>query len=125
MRVISTDEQSPELTKLMELSRRLFEAEENGDRGVLASLLTDDFKIVRSNLTVSDLHAMLDKVSANAGLGRVVVDSGARIFGNIAVVTSLVTTKNQDPEGRFWNTQVFVKTDGEWPCRAWQVARLL
>lgn len=121
----STYKVSPDVARLLELSRSSFEAEEEGNREALDSQLTDDFKIVRSNFSVSERQAMLDNVPANAGKGRAVDEVSVKIYGDSAVVTSHLSTKTQDTVGQFWNTQVFVKQDGEWRCRAWQVARLL
>ncbi|MFY9619713.1 MAG: nuclear transport factor 2 family protein [Pyrinomonadaceae bacterium] len=125
MNTSKTYKDSSEVSALIELSRRSFDAEETGNKEVLDALLTADFKIVRSNLSMSDKQAMLVDVPANAGKGRVVDEVSAKIYEENAVVTSHVTTRNQDPVGQFWNTQVFVKQGTQWRCRIWQVVRLV
>lgn len=125
MSISGTYKDSQEVAKLMEVNNQSFQAEEDGNSEVLASLLTEDFKIVRSNFSISDRQTMLDEVPANARRGRMVDEVGVTIYGTSAVVTSHLTIKNQDASSHFWNTKVFVKQDGEWLCRVWQVARLL
>jgi hypothetical protein len=121
---MSTNRVSPDVAMLTELNNKSFEAEEDGSRENLDSLLTDDFRIVRSNFNVSDKQAMLTDVSANANKGRGVDEVSVKVYGDSAVVTSHLTTRNQNTVSQFWNTKVFVKQGGEWRCRAWQVARL-
>lgn len=125
MKTLTPYKVSSDVAKLMDLDSRSFEAEEYGNREVLDSLLTDDFKIVRSNFSISARQAMLDAIAANAGKGRAVDEVSVKLYGDSAVVTSHLTTRNQGTVNQFWNTKVFVKQDGEWRCRAWQVARLL
>ena len=125
MSTSSTYRDSQDVARLMELNNSSFQAEEDGNSELLASLLTEDFKIVRSNFRISDRQTMLDEVPANARRGRAIDEVRVTIYGTSAVVTSHLTIRNEDATNHFWNTKVFVKQDGEWRCHVWQVARLL
>lgn len=113
-----------DIMKLTELNTETFEAEEAGNRDALVPLLTDDFQIVRSDYSVSDKQTMLDAVPSNAHKGRSVDEVFVRLYGDSAVVTSHLTTEDQDVVRHFWNTKVFTKHAGEWQCRVWQVSRI-
>lgn len=114
-----------DVAQLMELNRQSFEAEENGQADVLMPLLTEDFRIIRSDHSVSDKAAMRAAVPGNANKGRAVDEVSVKVYGDSAVVGShLTTTSAQGEVKQFWNTKVFVRQDGQWRCRTWQVARI-
>lgn len=113
-----------DVATLMALNSASFDAEENGAADVLAPLLSERFRIIRSDHSVSDKAAMLRNVPANAHKGRAVDEVGVKLYGDSAVVTSHLTTTERGEVKQFWNTKVFVRQKGQWLCHVWQVARI-
>ena len=114
---------------MKELNRETFQAEDAADRESLERILTDDFRIIRSNLIIEDKPAMLCRVAADAsGRKRELDDESesVKIYEDSAVVTCRIMLKEKDGKivGHFWNTNVFVKREEEWRCVVWQVARI-
>jgi hypothetical protein len=115
--------------ELRKLNRDSFQAEDSAKREPLERILADDdFRIVRSNYVIEDKPAMLCRVAADTSCRkREVDDDNVKVYeDNSAVVTSRVTLKETGGEivGRFWNTKVFARREGQWKCIIWQVARI-
>jgi Domain of unknown function (DUF4440) len=114
--------------KLKTLNRDSFAAEDQGSRAMMELILADDFHIVRNTVRVEEREAMLDSVASGKGKGRrEVSDETVRVFGDRAVVASLIAfwRDNGDFVGRFWNTKVFSRQEGGgWRCTAWQVTKV-
>lgn len=116
-----------EVMKLIKLNNDSFQAEENEDAVQLARFLTEDFTILRpkdlKDLKVPRKDELLKDLAAR---GRVIEDTCVRPFGDVAVVTSLLTThENGQRTGCFWNTKVCVRQEnGEWLIRDWRVNRI-
>jgi hypothetical protein len=110
--------------ELRKLNRESFQAEDDAKREPLEHILADDFRIVRSNYVIEDKPKMLSRVAADSsGRKREVDDENINVYEDSAVVTSRVTLKEASSEivGRFWNTKVFVRREGQWKCLIWQV----
>ena len=118
----------PNVIALKELNQRILEAEERGDRASLASLLRQDFTIVRANGEKHDRQMFLKAVENNKSRGRSADLSDVRFFGNCAIFTCRVTTtRDKDGKaavGHFWNTRMFVQQDEGWLCLVWQVTKI-
>jgi hypothetical protein len=113
--------------KLRELNMESFQAEDAAKVEPLQRILADDFKIVRSNYVIEDKPTMLSRVAADtSGRKRKIDDDSVNLYEDSAVVVSRVTLIESNGEifGRFWNTKVFVRLQGQWKCLIWQVARL-
>ena len=116
------------VTDITALSRRILECEEAGGTGDLAPLLADGFSIIRSSGQKLDRQAFLNAVPANARRGRNASQSNVHLMGCCALHTCIVST-TQDPDGtttsgRFWNTQLFVRENGQWRCLTWHVMKI-
>jgi hypothetical protein len=113
--------------ELRKLNRESFQAEDNANRDPLEHILADDFRIVRSNYEIEDKPTMLRRVAADTSRRKREVDhDNIKVYGDSAVVTSRVTLKeaSSDIVGRFWNTKVLVRREGQWKCLVWQVVRI-
>lgn len=113
---------------LNDLNRRILQAEESGDQACLASLLHNDFTIVRASGDKQDRQMYLDAVEANKSRGRSADQSEVRFYGDCAVFTCRVTT-TRDKDGNtavgyFWNTRMFLRQDKGWLCVSWQVMKI-
>jgi len=113
---------------LNKLNRRILQAEESGDQACLASLLHNDFTIVRAGGEKQDRQMYLDAVEANKSRGRSADQSEVRFYGDCAVFTCRVTTtRDKDGAaalGHFWNTRMFLRQDKGWLCVSWQVMKI-
>lgn len=113
--------------ELRKLNRESFQAEDDAKREPLEHILADDFRIVRSNYVIEDKPTMLSRIAADTSRRkREVDDDNVKVYEDSAVVTSRVTLKETSGEmvGRFWNTKVFVRREGQWKCLVWQVVRI-
>lgn len=121
--------------ELRRLNRKTFEAEQNREREPLVEILADDeFRIKRASGVVQTKKEMIYDVLFGSNLfkSRKVSEDGGpdnpKLFGNIGVVTSLLTTKKTAEDGsditeHFRNIKVFKRQEGHWLCVAWQVFR--
>lgn len=114
-----------EVKILITLNQQMLQAEEDDDSESLARLLTEDFTIIRASGVKQDRQAFLDAVPDNANRGRSAAEPDVYTVGECAVYTVIVTT-TQDADGtpnpgRFWNTRMFLKENGQWGCAGWQV----
>ncbi|MDH4135457.1 MAG: cupin domain-containing protein [Anaerolineae bacterium] len=110
------------------LNQRIVQAEESGLKDDLVPLLADSFTIIRSNGEKSKRQAFLDAVPDNANRGRRTAQPNVQLAGRCAIYTCIVTT-TQNPAGtpnpgRFWNTRLFVRENGQWRCLTWQVMKI-
>jgi len=116
------------------LSRRIREAEEDGNLVFLEKLIADDFMMVRACGVKLDRKGFLEAVSASdcdrvqtQGF-RTADQLEIQPSGDCAVVTCRVTTaqnKNGTPSvGQFWHTQVFIRKTRQWRCGTWQVTKI-
>ena len=117
-----------EVPALARLNQKILRAEEEGDRGAMAKLLSQDFSIVRASGEKQDRQTFLNKVPENKNRGRRADRVEVRLFDYSAVFTCRVTT-TRDKDGKdaidhFWNTRLFVRQGTEWCCVSWQVAKL-
>jgi len=114
-------------TELRRLNRESFRAEDQRAAERLGPILADDFRIVRATYAVEDKATMLARIAADtSGRRREVSDEQVQLYGDSAVVTSLVTLREPTGEvvGHFWNTKLFVRGGAGWQCAIWQVARI-
>src|SRR5207253_7561484 len=81
--------------RLMTLSNRILQAEEAGLKDELATLLHEDFTIIRASGVKQDREAFLDAVPDNANRGRVAEEPEVRVYDACAVVTLRVRTSEQ------------------------------
>ena len=113
---------------LNDLNRRILQAEESGDQAYLASILRQDFTIVRASGERQDRQKYLDAVEANKSRGRSADQSEVRFYGDCAVFTCRVTTtRDKDGNaavGHFWNTRMYLPQDEGWLCVSWQVMKI-
>ena len=113
---------------LNKLNQRILQAEESGDRDKLASLLHQDFTIIRASGEKQDKQMYLEAVEDNKNRRRSADLSNVRFYGNYAIFTCRVTTtRDKDGKvavGHFWNTRTFVRQDKEWLCLGWQVMKM-
>lgn len=128
---MNTTHQQPvegEILKLVKLNNDSFQAEESADAAQMARLLTLDFTILRpKDLEKGKVVTRDEFLDDLAARGRLVEDICVRLFGEVAVVTSLLSTHDEQRQatGRFWNTKVCVKqVNGEWLIRDWRVNRI-
>ena len=114
--------------QLTALNEHILQAEEAGLTDDLATLLHEDFTIIRTSGKKENRQAFLDAVPANANRGRTADQLEIHPYGDCAVVIICVTTsQNKDGApavGRFWNTRVFIRQSGQWRCVAWQVTEI-
>ncbi len=114
-----------DLYHLAGLNERILQAEEDGDAETLATLLTEDFTIIRAGGARQDREAYLNAVGTNAHRGRTAEEPEIGMYGNFAVVIIRVTTSEKQNEAltvrRFWNTRVFIWQEEQWRCATWQV----
>jgi len=115
-------------TEIADLNRRILQAEEAGRVEDLAPLLAEGFTIVRSTGQTADRQAFLDGVPGSANRGRSAAQPRVHRIGECIVFTCIVTT-TRDPDGtpnhgRFWNTRLFIRQNGQWRCAAWQVMKI-
>ena len=113
---------------LNKLNQRLLQAEESGDRDSLASLLRQDFTMIRASGEKQDRQMFMEAVEDNKNRGRSSDLSDVRFFGNCAIFSCRVTTtRNNNGEaavGHFWNTRMFTRQDEGWLCLRWQVMKM-
>ena len=67
-------------------------------------------------------QAFLNAAPANKDRGRTADQVEHRLYGDCAVFTCRVTTARSPdgrPGGRFWNTRLFVRENGQWRCLTW------
>jgi len=114
-----------EILKLVKLNNDSFQAEENADAEQMARLLADGFTILRpGDLKQGKVVTSTEFLQGLAARGRLVEDICIRLFGEVAVITSLLSTHGEQA-GLFWNTKVCVKqANGEWLIRDWRVNRI-
>ena len=110
------------------LNERILQAEEEGLKDEIASLLHKNFTIIRASGAKQDRQTFLDAVSSNTNRGRTTEQPDVRLYGDCAVFTCIViTTQNSDGTlnpGRFWNTRLFVREQKQWRCAAWQTTKI-
>jgi len=113
---------------LIDVNRRMLEAEEAGNDAALKPLLHEKFSILRSNGKTYDREAYLKDVSANKTRGRSADQVKLRLFKNCAIFACRVTTtreaENKPTVGHFWNTRRFVRQGDEWQCTEWMVMKM-
>lgn len=123
-----------DIDELRQLNRQTFAAEQTRERAPLEAILADEFRIKRASGIVQTKREMIYDVlfGANPFLERRVSEddgpNNPKIFANCAVITSLLTTLEQDSDGTllqktFRNVKVFVKQEVQWRCVSWQVFR--
>jgi Domain of unknown function (DUF4440) len=110
------------------LNDRMLQAEEDGDAGTLAAVLTEDFTIIRTSGAKQDREIYLQAVGTNAHRGRTAEEPEIRLYHGCAVVTIRVTTAEKQDEAltvrRFWNTRAFIWQEDQWRCATWQVTEI-
>jgi len=98
----------------------MLQAEEDGDAENLATLLTEDFTIIRAGGAKQDRKAFLGDVAANAHLGRTAEEPEIRLYRDCALAIIRVTTSEKQNGAltvrRFWNTRVFIWQEEQWRC---------
>jgi Domain of unknown function (DUF4440) len=113
---------------LTALNERILQAEEAGLTADLATLLHENFTIIRASGVKQDRQAFLDAVPTNATRGRNATEPQVYSVGECAVYTVIVTTtRSADGTpaiGHFWNTRLFVHDQDQWRCAAWQVMKI-
>lgn len=123
-------EPSPEL---IDLVRKLVEAENTRNRAASEAIIAPDFLgITRARGVEQDKEAMLNELanSQNPNLRRSLEDDQfwADMCGHLGVVRSVVAlTDSSNPQAapkRFRNMHVFEHRAGQWVCLAWQVTAL-
>lgn len=110
------------------LNQRILQAEEAGLKDDLDPLLAEGFTVIRSKGEKVERQDFLDAVSNNANRGRRAAQPNVQVVGQCAIYTCIVTT-TQNPDGtpnpgRFWNTRLFVRENGQWRCASWQVMKI-
>jgi hypothetical protein len=113
---------------LTDLNQDILQGEEDGNQESVARYLHPDFTIVRSDGEKFDREKFLSSIPANKNRGRAATWSSIQQVGQCVIYISIVTT-TQNPDGkpnpgRFWNTRLFVKENGGWCCRSWQVMKI-
>jgi hypothetical protein len=101
---------------LSELNLRISEAEKNGDREWLATILAPRLAFQRADAsrTFDDQVAFLQKVKAGGG-GTTRIIEPIELYGNRAVVQCIVAVGAQE----FHNLRLFVRHDGHWKLLGW------
>jgi hypothetical protein len=117
-----------EILKLVKLNNDSFQAEEDADAARMGSLLAPDFTILRpGDLEKLKVVTRDDFLNGLAARRRLIEDVCVKPFGEVAVITSLLSIHDEQGQttGRFWNTKVCVKqANGEWLIRDWRVNRI-
>lgn len=127
-------EESEAIETIQQKVYDLFEAANQGARGVAESILAQDYlPIIRASGHVdSSREETLERIGRtnSARLREVNKDAIAvTLFhaGTVAIARSkeTLTLLDQSPVGveDYWNLHVFVKRNGQWECIAWQVTR--
>lgn len=92
----------------------------------LNRVLSDDFRIRRSNLTIplQNRDEMIAHIQKDKNPAKRQVDKVVKVEdGNYGVVTSIVTLEGQTD--RFHNIKVFFQQPSKnWQCVYWQVSKL-
>src|SRR6266487_662767 len=107
------------------LNQQMLQAEENGDAENLATLLTEDFTIIRASGVRKDREVFLGAVEANVHRGRTAKKPEVGPYRDCAVVIIRVTASDKRDgaltTGRFWNTRMFIQQEEQGRCATWQV----
>lgn len=114
---------------IVEVVKKLIEAENNKDRTAAERLLATDFvAITRARGVEQDRTALLGEIEHPTTVAERSVDGDVwvRQSGDLAVVRSVVAVLSGSPPAvaRFRNTHVLRLDDGAWKCAAWQVTKL-
>jgi len=116
------------LADLARTNGLLLRAEEAGDSNALASLITENFTIIRANGVRQNKEDFLKAAPGAKELGRSSSEFEVRMLGECVVVHLKITTLRK-PDGtvitrHFWNTRVYMKQGDQWKCAAWQVTEI-
>ena len=108
-----------EIRALSELTAKINDAENDGNREWLSSILAPRLAFQRADAqkTVDDQVAFLQKVKREPGRVRVLVKiiEPIQLHGNRAVVQCIIKVGDRD----FHNLRLFVRRDGDWKLLAW------
>ncbi len=126
-RILERQDRQMDESELSRLNRAMFTAEDDRDVKTMDATLSEGFWMVRSSDGEPRQKAeFLDEVAkAPRATREVVREQIEKVTDSCAIVSSVLKFQRpEDPAASyFWNTKVFVKHDGEWRCRAWQVTR--
>jgi hypothetical protein len=119
---------SSDPTVLTRLNQEILQSEENGNQNFVDQYLHPEFTIVRSDGTKLDKEQFRNAIPTNKNRGRMAAQTNVQVMVPYAIYTCIVTT-TQNPDGtpnpgRFWNTRLFVKENGNWCCLSWQVMKI-
>jgi hypothetical protein len=99
---------------LQTLNTAINDAENEGNREFLASVLAPTLSFYRANGNIDDADRFLQKVARKPSPGTLTLER-IELLGNRAIVQCVVT---QDGK-RFHNIRLFVRLDGKWKLLAW------
>jgi hypothetical protein len=106
------------LDVLTDLNLRLGAAESKGDKQLLDDLLAPELAFRRANGQIIDRETFLKAVKPSAHR-ETRIESISLLGLERAIVTCIVSVKN-DPEQHFHNARLFVRsTDGNWKLLGW------
>jgi hypothetical protein len=103
---------------LIQLNKAIGDAENNGNRKFLESILAPRLAFQRSNplRTIDDQVAYLQKVETGGDrVTREIEPGDVDVYGDRAIVRCIVSTGN----GGFHNIRLFVRREGGWKLLAW------
>lgn len=110
------DSQRYDQQALRELNLRIGDAESQGDREWLASILAPKLAFQRADpaRTVDDRDAFLQKVKPASARSTRIIEP-IELYGDRAIVKCMVSVGEQ----QFHNLRLFVRRDGGWKLLAW------
>jgi hypothetical protein len=107
--------------QLVKLEHEWIDAFAKPDRAQLERLMTDDYVSNNADGSVTDKAQSIAASEAGffSGTSSTSEDVKIRIYGDVAVITSLDTVKGKF-NGQFRHTSIWVKRKGRWQVLGWQ-----
>jgi hypothetical protein len=116
--------------ELLKLEDGWANAEVKADVAFLDKILADDWELTGADGVVLPKAQYLASLKSgdNKVSSEVDADMKARVYGDAAVVTGIVTVKEtdkgKDVSGRYRGTDTWIKKAGRWQCVATQISRV-
>jgi len=116
--------------QIKKLTDQIIAAQLKADTNSYEKLLADDYTAIRGDGTLSTKAQDIENFKSGAvKYERADVrDSKVRVYGDTAVITSLLffkgTTSGKPFSGDVRSTRIWVKQKGNWKCVAFQATRL-
>ncbi len=108
-----------DIDELRQLNIKIVEAENEGDRKWLGSVIAPELAFRRADekRTIVNRLAFLSAVAG--GKKRETEVESVEIYGERAVVICIVTVKSEEGDKRYHNLRLFARHDGDWKLLGW------